>query len=154
MSKEEFLRELQNALAGEVSDAVIRDNVAYYDSYLSQEMAKGRTVTEITAEIGDARIVAKTIIESGEAAKETEQDTGYGRQDAHRAYGESARPMPGIHTIDLSKWYWKLLLVALAVLVSTTVLGIVGGILSLLVKLAGPLLVVFLMIWFVRNLKR
>ena len=35
MSKEEFLRELEEALAGDVPEAVIRDNVSYYGSYLS-----------------------------------------------------------------------------------------------------------------------
>ena len=152
MSKEEFLIDLREALAGEVSEAVIRDNVAYYDSYLSQEISRGRTVDEVTDEIGDAWIVAKTIIDSSEAAGET-SDTRYDSQGAYRGYEESRKPVSGIHTIDLSKWYWKLLLVVLAVIVGTTVLGIVGSILTVMLKLAGPLLMIFLMIWFIKSLK-
>ena len=56
MSKEELLRELEEALAGDVPEAVIRDNVSYYGSYLSQEMAKGRSVDEIVMEIGVTRL--------------------------------------------------------------------------------------------------
>ena len=47
MNKEEFLQELSEALAGDVPESVIRDNISYYSSYLTQEMAKGRSVEEI-----------------------------------------------------------------------------------------------------------
>lgn len=49
---------------------MIRENLNYYNSYISQEMAKGRTVDEIVDEIGEPRIVARTIIDSSEAAGE------------------------------------------------------------------------------------
>ena len=39
MSREEFLRGLEEALAGEVPASVVRDNLNYYSSYLSQELA-------------------------------------------------------------------------------------------------------------------
>ena len=42
----------------------------YYSSYLSQELAKGRTMEEIIEEIGEPRIVARTIIDSTDAAAE------------------------------------------------------------------------------------
>ena len=64
MSREEFLRGLEEALAGEVPASVVRDNLNYYSSYLSQELAKGRTMEEIIEEIGEPRIVARTIIDS------------------------------------------------------------------------------------------
>ena len=77
MSREEFLAGLEEALAGEVPASVIRENLNYYNSYISQEMAKGRTVDEIVDEIGEPRIVARTIIDSSEAAGEAMGD-GYG----------------------------------------------------------------------------
>ena len=40
MSREEFLAGLEEALAGEVPASVIRENLNYYNSYISQEMAK------------------------------------------------------------------------------------------------------------------
>lgn len=93
MSREEFLRGLEEALKGEVPASVVRDNVNYYSSYLSQELAKGRTMDEIVEEIGEPRIVARTIIDAAEAAGEGEdgygayEDGSYGRED----YGESYR---------------------------------------------------------------
>ena len=76
MNKDEFLRRLEEALSGEVPASVIRDNLNYYADYLSQELGKGRTMDEIIEEIGEPNIVARTIIDSAEAAGET--GDGYG----------------------------------------------------------------------------
>ena len=35
MNKEEFLRRLRQALAGDVPPSVIEENIRYYDSYIS-----------------------------------------------------------------------------------------------------------------------
>lgn len=158
MNKEEFLRELEEALAGDVPESVIRDNLSYYGSYLTQEMAKGRTVDEIVAEIGEPFIVAKTIIESSEAAGETAGNDGYGsyretytESRAQDQYQEQRNP--NIHYIDLNKWYWKLLAIILLFFVITLIFNIVGGIFALLMRFAGPLMIIFLIVWFVRNFK-
>ncbi len=83
MNKDEFLRRLEEALSGEVPASVIRDNLNYYADYLSQELGKGRTMDEIIEEIGEPNIVARTIIDSAEAAGET--GDGYGSfEDASR----------------------------------------------------------------------
>ena len=70
MNKDEFLRRLEDALSGEVPASVIRENLNYYADYLSQELGKGRTMDEIIEEIGEPNIVARTIINSAEAAGE------------------------------------------------------------------------------------
>lgn len=166
MSKEEFLRELEEALAGDVPESVIRDNVSYYGSYLSQEMARGRSVDEIVMEIGEPFIVAKTIIEHCEASGECAGDDGYGSykethsdagsQSASGGYGERGyqNPFPNMRYIDLNKWYWKLLALVVLFFFVTLVLQIVGGIFALLFRFAGPLLMIYLVIWFIRNMKR
>lgn len=158
MNREEFLRDLEDALSGEVPQSVIRDNVNYYGSYISQEMAKGRTVDEIVDEIGDPRIVARTIIDSSEASGETADSSGYGSYRS-TSYSESEGQSPAnnrhsVHYIDLNKWYWKVLLLVVGLLVVTTVVNIVGGIVALLLRFAGPILVVLLLVWFLRNLRR
>ena len=160
MSKEEFLRELEEALAGDVPEAVIRDNVSYYGSYLSQEMAKGRSVEEIVGEIGEPFIIAKTIIEHCEASGECAGDGGYGNYQesyddgGNRSQSGNQNPFSNMHYIDLNKWYWKLLAFVLLFFTVTTVLNIVGGIFALLIRFAGPLMMVFLVVWFFRNMKR
>ena len=87
MSREEFLRGLEEALAGEVPGSVVRDNLNYYSSYLSQELAKGRTMEEIIEEIGEPRIVARTIIDSTDAAAEAGDYGAYEDRSSRDGYG-------------------------------------------------------------------
>ena len=89
MSREEFLRGLEEALAGEVPVSVVRDNLNYYSSYLSQELAKGRTMEEIIEEIGEPRIVARTIIDSTDAAAEAGDYGAYEDRSSRDGYGNS-----------------------------------------------------------------
>ena len=89
MSREEFLRGLEEALAGEVPASVVRDNLNYYSSYLSQELAKGRTMEEIIEEIGEPRIVARTIIDSTDAAAEAGDYGAYEDRSSRAGYGNS-----------------------------------------------------------------
>ena len=161
MSKEEYLRGLEEALAGEVPASVIRENMNYYNSYLSQEMAKGRTVDEISEEIGEPRIVARTIIDSCEASGEafgtdgnpygTDGEGAYESSFDRNSYGGNTSPQ--IHYFNLNKWYWKLLLILMALAVGSLVLNIVGGIFTLLIRFAGPILIIFLVLWFFRNIR-
>ena len=82
--------------------------------YLSQEMARGRSVEEIVDEIGEPFIVAKTIIEHCEASGECAGDGGYesSYQESYSDGGNRSQtqsPFPNMRYIDLNQWYWKLL---------------------------------------------
>ena len=154
MSREEFLEGLEEALAGEVPASVIRENLNYYNSYISQEMAKGRTVDEIVDEIGEPRIVARTIIDSSEAAGEAMGD-GYGAfEDAGSTYESRTETSSHVHYSDLSKWYWKLLLMLAVFVVFSAAFRLLGGIFALLVRFAGPVLMLLLVWWFIKSLRR
>lgn len=64
MKKKEFMEELKEALAGRVPTEVYYDTVQYYEDYFKQQIAEGKNEEQITASLGSARIVAKTIIET------------------------------------------------------------------------------------------
>ena len=159
MRKAEFLEELKAALEGSVPDSVLWENIRYYDQYISQETASGRREEDITEEIGSPRLIAKTIIDSSEAA-------GYrAGEESSRSYQDSGRsggPVPPrrpegsvhFHQIDLNKWYWKLLFGAIAILLIVLVFGIVSGIFALLIQLAGPILLILFLYWFIKSLRR
>lgn len=182
MSREEFLRGLEEALKGEVPASVVRDNLNYYSSYLSQELAKGRTMDEIVEEIGEPRIVARTIIDAAEAAgdggngygayedgsySQGSYEQGYDQNGYGGSYRGSYEDSSGkgnpwdrwfrsghIHYIDLNKWYWKLLFAVIAVFFLVLVLSIVSGIFSLLFRFAGPILLILFLYWFIKSLRR
>ena len=64
MTKIEFLDTLRKALNGQVPPEIISENLTYYESYISDEMRRGRTETEVLEELGDPRLIARTIIDA------------------------------------------------------------------------------------------
>lgn len=157
MSRQEFLQRLREALSGEVPGRVIEENIRYYEEYIRTEVRDGSTEEAVIASIGDPRLIAKTILEvSGNGKDSSSGSTSYesysgADQDVYEESGESRRNM---HYIDLNKWYWKLLGMAVLILFFFLTAAIVTGIFSLLIPIMGPLLLVFLIVWFVRGTKR
>lgn len=158
MRKAEFLKELQEALQGEVSAAVIRENLNYYDQYISQETASGRREEDVLEELGSPRLIARTIIDSSEAAGDIpEPESSYG--SSGDSYGNSgrgggARGSMDFHYIDLNKWYWKLLAIAVLILVIVVAVTVIGGIFSILMRFAGPLILIWLVYTFIKSMRR
>ncbi len=68
MTKEQFLHDLTVQLNLSVSDQVIHEQLAYYDNYIISEIQKGRNESDVIDELGSPRLLAKTIIETAEAA--------------------------------------------------------------------------------------
>ena len=181
MNKDEFLRRLEDALSGEVPASVIRENLNYYADYLSQELGKGRTMDEIIEEIGEPNIVARTIINSAEAAGET--GDGHGsfedasprdddRRSTYRQESSQNGSGPNIHYYDLNKWYWKLALVVILFLVISVIFSILGGVQDidqlpgivvafsimggvfyLLIRFSGPILMCLLIYWLIKGFR-
>ncbi|WP_349944568.1 DUF1700 domain-containing protein [Lacrimispora sp. BS-2] len=157
MSRQEFLQRLREALSGEVPGSVIEENIRYYEEYISTEVSNGSAEEAVIAAIGDPRLIARTIFEANENAK----SSGSGRTyyESYSGADRNVYEEPGnfgrhMHYIDLSKWYWKLLGVVVFILFFFLIASIVTGIFSLLMPIMGPLLLIFLIVWFVRGSKR
>lgn len=86
MNREEFLRQLETALAGRVSDQIVRENISYYRNYINEQISTGKSEAEVLGGLGDPRLIAKTIEGSSRFAADGRQTagTGYGS-----AFGES-----------------------------------------------------------------
>ena len=149
MSKQEFLQRLREALAGEAAQSVIEENIRYYEEYIRTEVGKGLAEYEVTASIGDPRLIAKTIVQA-QGGSVHEEDL-----DREQASGEKQEEFKGyFRYVDLSKWYWKLILAAALILFFLLVFGIVAGILGFLMPVIGPLLVILLIIQIVNGKRR
>lgn len=72
MTKREFLDELWSALYGNVPEAEAREKIEYYENYFKEEGQKGRSDSDIIAELGDAKLIAKTIIDTSSHKEETD----------------------------------------------------------------------------------
>ena len=79
MSKREFLDELRQNLKNNVSEMTINSQIDYYEKYISSEVAKGRNELEVIKELGNPRLIARTIIEvnPGEGIEDEGSYTSY-----------------------------------------------------------------------------
>lgn len=80
MSKEEFLDTLRKVLARELSESEVADNINYYWNYIEQQIASGKTEEQVLQELGDPRLIARTILQVDEKREEEPY------QDAARLY--------------------------------------------------------------------
>lgn len=152
MDRNEFVSTLRAVLTGEVPASVVEDNVHYYNSYISQEIAGGKTEREVLEALGDPRLIAKTIIDTnspqgsreayGSAYTQSEPDKGF-----YAEFNEDGGVDLKYRQFNLNTWYGRLLMMILVILVLTLVFTIVGGILSWLLPILLPILLV---LWVVR----
>ena len=61
MNKEEFVTKLQQALSGGMASGQVAEHVRYYREYIDSEILKGRTEEEVLAQLGDPRLLARSI---------------------------------------------------------------------------------------------
>ena len=154
MRKSEFLQELKEALQGEVSGGVLQENLRYYDNYITQETAAGRREEDVIDEIGSPRLIARTIIDSSEAAGDVpEQGSGY-YENQGSGYGQQETGSSGsFRYFNLNKWYWKLALVVILFLVISVIFSIMGGVFYLLIRFSGPILMCLLIYWLIKGFR-
>jgi uncharacterized membrane protein len=110
MNKSEFLNILRQSLGGEVAPAVLEQNISYYDSYISSQ---AKTEEEATAELGDPRLIAKTIIETdkiarGKSQSSWTQDNYYQYQAEEDSFQENPENIKKNFTFINMKWQHKL----------------------------------------------
>lgn len=61
MTRDKFLQELRIALQGRVSQKEVNEQLRYYENYIIEESRKGKTEEDVFAELGNPRLIAKTI---------------------------------------------------------------------------------------------
>ncbi len=163
MDKGVFLRDLENALEGEVSRSVINDTINYYNRYISDEVNAGKTEEEVLKGLGSGNVIAKTVIAS-EQAKSGEGGFSYDSSDSSsygNQYSDSyAGKEKGLHmsmdsdgnmdiqygSFKLNSWYGKLLGLLLVILVITLIFMIIAGLFSLIWALLPVFIIGFLLI--------
>ena len=62
MNKAEFLDILGRSLKGKIDDTEYESQMDYYRSYFENELNSGRSEQDILDELGDPRLIAKTIV--------------------------------------------------------------------------------------------
>lgn len=139
MDKNEFIEKLQRTLAGGLNSGQVMDNVRYYQDYIESEIRKGSTEEEVLAQLGDPRLLAKSIIEANKHAGES-----YGSNQEYDEEVEDGAASDGGYdggfgrSMVLPGWLMMVIITVLAV--------IVIGIATSLISLFAPLIIVGLVV--------
>ena len=177
MSKNEFIQGLEAALSGNVPPETVRENLIYYRDYIRTELEKGRTEQDIMDELGDPRLIARTIMDTTPGAEEGafepyhfrgffgegsqtgsySQGSGYGQDSSYSqndGYTQGSGSRGHVHYYDLNKWYWKLLAVGVVVLFLMLLFTLITGFLSLVIPMLPVLGLIAVIMWVVGGRRR
>lgn len=144
MNTGEFLSRLEDALRGKVSNQVIEANLQYYRDYITGEIRKGRTEEQVMDDLGDPRLIARTIIETqgrtgAGSGSSFASDSSYSQQ-AERSSYRSEKKVRRIQP-------WKVYLILILVIV--VIFIIIGAVFSLAFRiLLSPVFWALVMIGF------
>ena len=126
MTKHEFLDILNTQLAGQLSSSDTASHVAYYRDYIDTEIKNGRKESDILDDLGDPRLIARTIIDTSPTSSIYGDSPEYSGSSENRYFTEpdplysdsdSGRFRKHRYHLDLTTWYSKLLVIILAVVV-------------------------------------
>ena len=140
MNRTEFIEKLQRALAGGLDSGQVADNVRYYQEYIDSEMRKGRSESEVMEQLGDPRLLAKSIVEANKRA-----GTNYG---SNREYDEemSADGQETSHGKDTTGGKAVMLPGWLVLLIITVVIVLIIGAVTALLTYFLPVILVGLVV--------
>ena len=143
MTRSEFMESLQRSLAGKLSGSSVNENVRYYQEYFDTQIRMGHSEEEVTASLGDPRLLAKTIIEAG---KYKGRGFGSAQPEYDEVYEDDSQDN-GSETVKRKEYRLPGWLIAILVLlVVIFVSGVVGSILTALLPVIIPVLCIVLIV--------
>lgn len=149
MTRSEFLSQLKEALEGDLNSSAVQENVNYYNNYITEEVAKGKSEEEVLQMLGDPWILAHTIIDASDGTDyETVYEAGgstYSSSGAARDYRKDSSGSH-VHVFGIDTWWKKLLLILFVVMIIVLVVAVVSGVVQLLAPVLVPILIVMIII--------
>ena len=95
MDKNEFLDILRSQLSGQMPEGQINTHIQYYRNYIEERMQSGNSESEVMRELGDPRLIARTLLDT-----ETGANAPY--SDAGSAHGQKS----GSERVNRSRSNW------------------------------------------------
>lgn len=134
MDRAEFLDTLRCQLSGQMQDGKAAAHVRYYEDYIQSQVRGGRNEQEVLAELGDPRLIAKTLLDTDADDGQEIYGENYGEY-SESGSSEQTSEVKKVHKLDLSTWYGKLIVVAIAAAVLALLITVIGAILPFVIVL-------------------
>ncbi len=148
MTRSEFLSQLRDALESDLGSSAVQENVNYYNHYISEETAKGKSEEEVLESLGDPWIIARTIIDAADGTdRATVYESGgssYSSSGAQQNYQQ--RSNSGMHVFQLGTWWKKLLLILFVIMIVVLVVAVISGLMQLLAPILVPILLIMIIV--------
>lgn len=152
MTKEEFIKVLRESLYTEIASIEIENNVRYYNEYIDNQIRSGKTMDQVMAELGDPRLIARTIIETSKLGKtnynnihnNTYQDAYADTDDSHNNNGHG---YSHTYTFDGKvPLRYRILGIAVLILIIMLIIFLGSIAIRLFVNIGIPILLVYFLI--------
>ena len=85
MRKAEFLKEMANKLQESMPKKEIEEQIRYYSDYITSEVARGKTESEVLEQLGDPILLARNILSTQEMGKPHREMEKSDAGETHRA---------------------------------------------------------------------
>lgn len=82
---------MREQLAYELPEPLVRSNLDYYSDYIDNEVGKGRGLSEVLSDLGDPRLIARSIIDAAKSGSDGIPNTADDRDYSSQIYGGENR---------------------------------------------------------------
>lgn len=153
MNKQEFIDRLRNALNGRVAPNLVQENINYYEDYINTQVRMGRSEQEVLENLGDPRLIAKTIVETSGQGRTDNYGEGVYQGHEYRNVGQRGGSYQNSNerkwnkTFRIPGWLW----IVIVILVLVFIFAIVSSVLSFLAPIILPILVVVFLVKLFRD---
>lgn len=157
MSKEEFISILRQSLYTEISSIEIENNIRYYNDYIDEQLRSGKSLNQIMTELGDPRLIARTIVETSKVGKtmnssssstmyqddynDTSQNYNHGEDSYSKTYSFNGK-------VPLR---YRVLGIAALVLIVTLLVFLGSLAIGLFFRIGIPILLIILVVQLIRK---
>lgn len=155
MTRREFLDTLRMQLEGELSPAQVEGHLHYYNEYIAESVASGKTEQEVLAELGSPVMIAKTLLSSAEAAEENESYDSSWRQESYGGEGSFGQQEESyeedyfggrMHSWNINPKILKWVVPVVIGIVIFVLFSLIGSLIMLVARFFIPLLLVVFVI--------
>lgn len=149
MSRREFLEILRSQLSGQMSQGKAAAHVRYYEDYIQSQVHNGRSEEELLAELGDPRLIARTLIDTDDGTEVYDEsgytEESYGADDYADSSAGSTTGRTRSYKLDLSTWYGKAIVIAVAVVIVILLTTVLVAVAPFLITFG---VILYLISWF------
>lgn len=142
MTKQKFLNGLKEALVGEVGPVEVNNQLLYYERYIDDEIKKGRTEQQILEELGDPRLIAKTIVDAKE-------NIYRGREAYYYQEGETSQPEE--QRIVWNEKINRVLRIILILLLVLFGIAVIFSVIRILLPIVVPAILILVVLSFIQR---